>query len=782
MVIINRNYKINWGRIMQNTQAKYPFKHQLKHQSTNSTFNYRIPPLKHFLTTLFTLLAFSITSIMNTAIAGGRTAEPNLMDSFLQKQSSQTQQLSTDTINNNALVFSRGDTGVDVAAFNDAFALDKTLTKIRNTSSETATDNSNAQLLGSLFNTLTTTSKANGFLNMSLQARNNEAGLDSSDLINNDGMLPTAVFNRFDLSASSGEHCGEYRIIYHKNTGAGRFFLIFEAQYPNPEPSKGSAGCYAVVDFWQKVGQKTKAQALVELEKFFYQGLEHEGVNLPAVVNFTHYTHETGQIRSNQFVDGPWQLREFKTDIDTNGKAILAADTVKDNPLKQLFDNEQNSESNELKALRTYFNNDFDNHYIDNLLTPEKHTNNPDASSIINGFGLGSDNHYNEFQSDSSSSDNTANPRNTTLGSAINNKLDELSLSSYTPQMIRNRAEAMSCSGCHQNSNGAEVAPNVNWPNSGFFVHVNERGSLSSALTEQFLPARAKLLKNYLQETQAQRCGPACQLGSASSIGGETHTCAIQSDNSVGCWGYNGYGQLNVPIGLIAKQIASGINHNCVLKPDNTVKCWGYGGYGQTNVPNDLIAKQIASGHFHSCALKLDNTVECWGRNNRGQATVPEGLTAKQISLGSNHSCALKFDNTVQCWGLNSNKQTDVPANLIAKQIALGSKHSCALKTDNTIECWGSDGYGQTFVPSNLLAKQVASSTYHSCAIKMDNSVECWGSPPTGSPMTNNLIAKQITLGRVHSCALKMDNSVECWGSNSRGQIMVLDDLIAKQL
>jgi hypothetical protein len=67
--------------------------------------------------------------------------------------------------------------------------------------------------------------------------------------------------------------------------------------------------------------------------------------------------------------------------------------------------------------------------------------------------------------------------------------------------MIRNRAEAMSCGGCHQNSNDAEIAPNVHWPKSGSFVHVDEKGALSPALTEQFLPARAALLKDYLQET-----------------------------------------------------------------------------------------------------------------------------------------------------------------------------------------------------------------------------------------------------------------------------------------
>jgi hypothetical protein len=53
----------------------------------------------------------------------------------------------------------------------------------------------------------------------------------------------------------------------------------------------------------------------------------------------------------------------------------------------------------------------------------------------------------------------------------------------------------------HQNSNDAEIAPNVNWPKSQSFVHVDEQGNLSPALTKQFLPARAALLADYWQKT-----------------------------------------------------------------------------------------------------------------------------------------------------------------------------------------------------------------------------------------------------------------------------------------
>jgi hypothetical protein len=762
----------------------------MKNKSINLTSKHKTFSLKHLLTPLFVLLTFSITSTMNTVIAGGRTGEPNLMDRFLQKQSnSQTQEApastdatmnsatatnaatDTDTTANNALVFSRGDTGVDTTDFNTNFSLNKTLTQIRNTSKETATDNSNAQLLSSLLNTLTTTSKTNGFVNIPLGKRTEEAKLNSTDLIDKN-MLPTAIFNRFDLSSSSGKHCGEYRIVYHKKSDtSGRFFLIFEARYPNPKPNEGLSGCFAVADFWQKIGQKTKAQALVELEKFFYQGLQHGGVNLPAAINFAHYTHGTGQVRSNQFVDSPWQLREFKTDIDANGKTILVADTVKNNPLAELFANEKNSDSGALKASRIYFNNDFNHQYIDNLLAPEKHSSNPNAGSIINGFSLNSSNQYNEFQSNSNSKDNTASPSNTTLNTAISNKLTKLS--SYTPEMIRNRAEAMSCGGCHQNSNNKEIAPNIHWPNSAGFVHVTEEGELSKALTKQFLPARSSLLENYLQEA----CGPACQLGSASSVGGYNHQCALTFDGSVECWGST------VPNGLVAKQIAVGYKHSCALKIDGTVECWGNDEHGETTVPNGLVAKQVAAGEGFSCALKMDNTVECWGDNNSEKTTVPNGLVAKQIALGSSHACAIKLDDTLKCWG---NLHSSSPSQLIVKRVALGSNNTCAIKLDGSVQCWGSALHGDPYfsrvidVPNGLIAKKIAVGGYHACALRLNNTVTCWGlsdfaqaEPPEG------LMAKEVVAGGKSSCALKLNNTVKCWGNRS---FLPPSDLIAKQL
>ena len=63
---------------------------------------------------------------------------------------------------------------------------------------------------------------------------------------------------------------------------------------------------------------------------------DSNGVFLPPVVDFVNYQNPLGQIRTNQFVDSPWELREFRTDLST-GVVTLEPDTIKGNPLTALY-------------------------------------------------------------------------------------------------------------------------------------------------------------------------------------------------------------------------------------------------------------------------------------------------------------------------------------------------------------------------------------------------------------------------------------------------------------
>ena len=790
------------------------------------------------------LLSIALIALTNTAIAGGPIGEHSLMNDFLRSKVSMGRDFSVSTDSpaynnetNNALVFNRGAIGVDNHDFDEKFSLARTLTSIRYSTglpshriSTLLPDNFlNTQLLNSLLNTFKVSSKTNGFVKMDLQIRDKEKEVSLSD------MSPTAIFNRFDLSASNGEHCGEYRIIYHKNNGA-RFFLAFEAQYPNPDSSKGKRGCFALADFWQEIGKMNKADALVQLEKFFYKGLVHKGVKLPAVVDFTHYTHGTGQVRSNSSIQKPWQLREFKTDISAKGKVIFVADTVKSNPLTRLFVNKgdlpviwnmgpysptdflvdinkrglvldlstdtsvkkensgsylptafpakkENLETDSLKTLRAHFNRDFGT-YVDNLLAPERRASNPSPRDIINGFSLDNDDSYNEFQSDSNEGDNTANGRNENLSAIISKKLTALNLSNYSVQMIRNRAEAMSCGGCHQNSNDAEIAPNVHWPKSGSFVHVDEKGALSPALTEQFLPARAALLKDYLQETIGKSVekwrfaepdyssamndfdGPY----NASNLPNQVAFAALKTDGSITAWGDSSGGGAGAPTGSGYTKIYSNWTAFAALKADGSITAWGDSDSGGTGAPTGSGYTKIYSTGFAFAALKADGSITAWGDSDSGGTGAPTGSGYTKIYSTMNAFAALKADGSIMAWGGSDSGSTGAPTGSGYTKIYSTMSAFAALKADGSITAWGDSDFGGAGAPTGSGYTKIYSTRGAFSTLKADGSITAWGDPDwgsTGAPTGSGYTKIYSTAGAF--ATVKADGSITAWGGSDWG-------------
>jgi len=219
---------------------------------------------------------------------------------------------------------------------------------------------------------------------------------------------------------------------------------------------------------------------------------------------------------------------------------------------------------------------------------------------------------------------------------------------------------------------------------------------------------------------------------------GGAHTCAIKTNDTATCWGYNGLGQASAPTDLgTVKQITAGGSHTCAIKTNDTVACWGYNGDGQASVPTDLgTVKQITGGDAHTCAIKTNDTVACWGYNYYGQASVPTDLgTVKQITAGGYHTCAIKTNDTVVCWGWNDYGQATVPTDLgTVKQITAGYVHTCAIKTNDTATCWGYNYNGQASVPTDLgTVKQITGGGYHTCATKTNDTVVCWGDNTLGA-------------------------------------------------
>ena len=148
---------------------------------------------------------------------------------------------------------------------------------------------------------------------------------------------------------------------------------------------------------------------------------------------------------------------------------------------------------------------------------------------------------------------------------------------------------------------------------------------------------------------------------------GAQHSCALQSDNKLVCWGSNKDGQISVP----AAQPTSGAADAGVISEKGV---WA----------------NVSAGHYHTCAIKLDGEVECFGYNDWGQTQVPTGLYVADLC----HESAFNF--------ICSSKS---PAPLEGfSQVICGFDFTCAITSRSRAVCWGRNNFGQVNVPRGLCA------------------------------------------------------------------------------
>lgn len=319
------------------------------------------------------------------------------------------------------------------------------------------------------------------------------------------------LVNRLDLAAEGWKNCGEHRIIYGREAGPfPRSFIIFEAVLPNPRPGCQS-GCRAVAEHWQALSKvsdpKERAQ---RLETFFYKGLP----GFRPVVHVDHYAARgtssrygssgSGQIRTNQFLQSPWMLKEFKLALDCTSKPCKL-DPV---PIPVKVNPDGNLWTESLVGLARDFQQKVVLEQVDRL-----------AIDDLNLFSYQVPVAFDAARSDSQSrliQDHYFEAYSATAGQPggfreqLRDKAGATSPRLTDAQLV-NRAMALSCAGCHQPNffglNAANsVAAGKSWPNSAGFVHVRAEAqpdgvhALSPALTQLFLPFRAQNLASFLNE------------------------------------------------------------------------------------------------------------------------------------------------------------------------------------------------------------------------------------------------------------------------------------------
>lgn len=334
--------------------------------------------------------------------------------------------------------------------------------------------------------------------------------------------IPIGLFNRFDIAPENGAFCGEYRIVYAKKTGVlvsdDRNLIIFEAAMPNPLPLLGLEGCRPVAEFWAALSNIDDVETRADrLEDFYFQGLLSVPI-FPPVVHIAHFGDNVagrGQIRTNQFsFPDPriWSLREFKLKrscglLSCSAMRLLPA-TVKGNPYGPLFS--PALPHAKAAAFQTYLPTQVADLAAPNI--PDIDFSVPDTYNTAQSQANGLENNYvTQFGLDPSA-----------LRAALAAELTAQG-SSLTPDQIVARAQAQSCAGCHRLSNNADLGGGIVWPPSQGFTHVTERETevvggltrftISSALTDAFLPHRKEVLERYLENTLLLKLIPLRPIG-----------------------------------------------------------------------------------------------------------------------------------------------------------------------------------------------------------------------------------------------------------------------------
>ncbi len=274
---------------------------------------------------------------------------------------------------------------------------------------------------------------------------------------------------------------------------------------------------------------------------------------------------------------------------------------------------------------------------------------------------------------------------------------------------------------------------------------------------------------------------------------GQYHSCAIDTDGRLYCWGKNHAGQLGDdsttdrtrPVLIDPDErytsVSAGSTRTCGITQSGVLKCWGArGGHLGDGIASTTPAKtpvvidsgtsysMVSVGHHSACGITSTGALKCWGSGSWGMQgngstssrTLPQetdsGVLYSWVSLTYYHACGVTVVGDVKCWGENSHGQSHPDAvgsnallptlisNLPASvRVSVGFRFSCALSGAGEIRCWGESSGYQLGRGSNVV------------------------NPESPGLLSVSGVATSLSSRLIHSLALLSDGSLIGWGNNA---------------
>ncbi len=267
---------------------------------------------------------------------------------------------------------------------------------------------------------------------------------------------------------------------------------------------------------------------------------------------------------------------------------------------------------------------------------------------------------------------------------------------------------------------------------------------------------------------QPRRVGLDADWLQVSAGGG--HTCGVRGAGELYCWGAAAFGQLGLGqvretlftperVGMDADWtfVVAGLTHTCGLQRDGSLWCWGAAQLGQTGRADGL----------GPCTISDNESTAC----DPVPRPILSGRTWQAVAVGDGHTCARDVDGQAVCFGANYQGQlgrvdacqdeeglprscdwTDQPVALVGEVdfVAAGGSTTCRRAGDRLI-CTGEGRYGQRGNGSPDI-EDVLDDPYPVV------------SPPRGQWDT-------VAVGADHTCAVSTLGELACFGSTADGQL-----------